>query len=139
MTRMRWDPFREFLTLQQRALRSGGDQDAEATWTPPVDIFEKGEDLVIRAELPGIDREAIEVRVENDTLTLSGSRERDESIEDAHVYRLERVHGSFARSFRLPKTVDAARIEAEFKNGVLQVRLPKAADARPRKVEIQAA
>lgn len=139
MTLMRWDPFREFLTLQQRALRTGGNQDAEATWTPSVDIFEKGEELVIRAELPGIDKEAIEVRVENDTLTLSGSRERDEEIEDEHVYRLERVHGNFARSFRLPKTVDASRIEAEFNNGVLQVRLPKAEEAKPRKVEIQAA
>jgi len=139
MTLMKWDPFRELLTMQQRMLRTVGPEEADTTWSPAVDIFEKGEDLVIRAELPGIEKDAIEVRVENDTLTLSGSRERDSELQDEHVYRLERVHGSFERSFRLPKSVDASRIEAEFKNGVLQVKLPKAEEARPRKVEIHAA
>ena len=139
MTLMQWDPFRELLTLQPRSFRAVGPDDADRTWTPAVDIFEKGEDLVIWAELPGVEKDGIEVRVQDDTLILSGTRERESEIEEEHVYRLERVHGRFARSFRLPKTVDASRIEADFRNGVLQVKLPKAEAAKPRKIEIHAA
>ncbi len=106
---------------------------------PAVDIVEQGDDLVIRAELPGVARDDIEVRVEDNTLVLSGERKREKECDEEQAYRVERSYGSFVRSFRLPKTVDAAKIAASYQNGVLEVRLPKAEEARPRRIQINAA
>ena len=125
MRLVRWDPFRDFA--------------AYSAWAPVVDIFERGEDLVIRAELPGVSRDAIDVRVENGVLTLQGERKREHELKDETTYRLERSYGAFARSFTLPTTVDEARISATFKDGVLEIAIPKADHAKPKKVEIQAA
>jgi HSP20 family protein len=131
MTLTLWDPFRDLW------VREG--KDADARWAPPVDILEKGEDLVIRAELPGVAAEAIDVRVEDNVLHLSGERKQENETEQGKTYRRERVYGSFSRSFSLPKTVDAARIAASHSNGVLEIVLPKAEEAKPRRVEIRAA
>lgn len=140
MTLVRWDPFRDLMGLHQRFNQAAsGSEDTYGSWAPTVDIFERGEDLVIRAELPGVERDDIEVRVEDNTLMLSGERKREQEFDEANAYRLERVYGKFMRSFRLPKTVDASHIEASYKNGVLEVRLPKAEEAKPRKIEISAA
>ena len=131
MTLTLWDPFRDLW------VREG--EGSEAGWAPPVDILEKGDDLVIRAELPGVAADAIDVRVEDNVLHLSGERKHETETEQGKTYRRERVYGSFSRSFSLPQTVDAVRIAASHKDGVLEIVLPKAEEAKPRRVEIRAA
>jgi HSP20 family protein len=128
------------LNLHQHLVGPGlGSNDAYGTWVPPVDIFEQGDDLIIRAEVAGVDKDAIDISVEDNRLMLSGERKREREFDDDNAYRLERSFGSFTRSFVLPKTVDATRISAQYRNGVLEIRLPKAEAAKPRKVEIGAA
>jgi len=139
MNLMRWDPFREFLNASRMVSATRESDDAYGAWSPLVDIFERGEDLVIRAEVPGVDRDQLDVRVEDNVLTLSGERKGEKSWNDEGVYRLERSYGSFVRSFRLPKVVDASSIRAEYLNGVLELTLPKVEAARPRKIEIKVA
>jgi HSP20 family protein len=114
-------------------------EDACKTWAPAVDILERGDDLIIRAELPGLEKDDIEIRVDNGNLTLSGERKREEESSNGKVFRVERCYGTFSRSFALPTTVDSAKISANYKDGVLEVVLPKAEEAKPKKVEIRAA
>jgi HSP20 family protein len=104
-----------------------------------VDIFEKGDALVLRAEMPGVDRNDVDVRVENGILMLKGERKHQEEIQEKNAYRMERVYGSFVRSFSLPTTVDASKISARLKDGVLELVLPKAEEAKPKKVTIESA
>ena len=106
-------------------------------WSPSVDIYETENELVLKADLPDVKLEDIEVRVENETLTLKGERkfEKDDSVRGYH--RIERSYGSFTRSFTVPATVDAEKVKAEFKNGVLTVTLPKKEAAKPRQVKIE--
>lgn len=146
MTLVRWDPFREMAALSDRLNRVLSDNPAFArgsetygTWTPPVDIFERDEQLILRAELPGMNRDDIDVRIENGVLTLHGERRRENGFDENSAHRLERVYGSFTRSFTLPTTVDAARIAATYKDGVLEVVLPKSEASKPKKVQIEAA
>ncbi len=136
MTLMRWDPFRELINFQQSVW---ADDKSFGAWVPSVDVFEKGDDLVIRAELPGVRREEIAIDIDEGTLTLQGERKRDEALEEGKTYRVERSFGRFTRRFDLPKTVDASKISAQYKDGVLEIRLPKMEEAKPRKIEIQAA
>jgi HSP20 family protein len=140
MTLVRWDPFHDLLNLQQRwSQRVTESGDAHDSWAPLVDIFENGDDLVISAELPGVTQEDIDVQVEDNTLKLSGERKRETEHKDGESYRTERVYGKFVRSFRLPKTIDATRIAARFKNGVLEITLPKAEETKPKKIDVKAA
>ena len=106
-------------------------------WSPSVDIFETENDLVLKADLPDVKLEDIEVRVENQTLTLKGERkfEKDENTRGHH--RIERQYGTFVRSFTVPGSVDPERVAAEYKNGVLTVKLPKKEAAKPRQVKIE--
>ena len=108
-------------------------------WVPPVDIFEQNDQLVIRAEVPGVQKNDLDVRIENGVLTLHGERKRETEVTDDNAFRLERTHGEFTRSFTLPRTVDGASVTAAYKDGILEVRVPKAESAKPKKVEIQAA
>src|SRR6266478_6587715 len=105
-------------------------------WSPSVDIYETENELILKADLPDVKLEDIEVRVENQTLTLKGERkfEKDDSIRGHH--RIERAYGTFTRSFTVPASVDAEKVAAEYKNGVLTVRLPKKEAAKPRQVKI---
>ena len=114
-------------------------EDGRSSWSPAVDIFENGDDLVIRAELPGVNKNDIDVRSQDGSLVLRGERKREEEITDDNAYRLERSYGGFVRSFRLPETVDAARIGASYKDGVLEITLPKAEESKPKRIEINAA
>ena len=104
-----------------------------------VDIFEKGDDLVIRAEVAGLEKDEVDISVENNTLTLRGERKREAEFEEKDAYRLERAFGVFTRSFILPKTVDPARISATYMNGVLEIKIPKVEQAKPRRIEIKVA
>jgi HSP20 family protein len=147
MAIVRVDPFREFATLQDRVNRLFGnvylrDEDVNGpnTWTPPVDIYEtEGRDLIIKAEIPDLTKEAIEVTVANDTLTLRGERKRPADVKEEQFRRVERQYGAFSRSFSLPNTVDASRVSADYKNGVLTVKLPFREDAKPRTVTVNVA
>jgi HSP20 family protein len=141
------DPFREIAAMQDRMARLFGDvylRDEDTgfrgTWTPAVDIFETdSHDLVLRAELPGMTREDIEVTVENSTLVLKGTKKFDSEVKDENYRRIERSYGTFHRSFTLPNTVDAAKVSADYKNGVLTVRLPFREEAKPRTINVEVA
>ena len=145
MTLVRWDPFQDLSILQNRMNRLFGDTFSQATtgedgsqsWSPTVDIFERGDDLVLRAEVPGVGKDDLALKVEGNTLTLRGERKRDESVSDESYHRIERHYGAFTRSFTLPSSVDASGIQATFKDGVLDVVLPKAEDAKPRRIEVK--
>ena len=127
MTITRIDPFTEFARLL-------ADTDG---WVPPVDIYEtEAHDLVLKAELPDMNREDIEVTVENGTLLLKGEKKFDPEVKEEHYRRIERTYGTFQRSFTLPNTVDTGKVSADFKNGVLTVKLPFREEARPRTINV---
>jgi HSP20 family protein len=128
MTITRFDPFREFAIVPR------------GNWVPPVDIFETANsDLVIKAELPDVNREDVTVTVENNVLTLRGEKKLPADVRDDQFRRVERDYGSFSRSFTLPNTVDAAKVSAEYKNGVLTIRLPFREEAKPRTINVEVA
>lgn len=141
------DPFREFAAMQDRMNRLFGnvylrDEDTgiRGSWMPAVDIFETEQhDLVLKAELPGLSQEQIDVTVENGTLVLKGEKKFDPQVKEEYYRRIERTYGTFHRSFTLPNTVDASRVTAEFKNGVLTVTLPFREEAKPRSINVQVA
>lgn len=147
MTITRFDPFREFATLQGRMNRLFGDvylRDEDITsrgnWVPPVDIYETSDrDLVIKAELPDMTREDVEVTVEHNTLTLRGTKSLPADVKEDQFRRIERRYGAFVRSFTLPNTVDATKVSADYKNGVLTVKLPYREEAKPRTINIDVA
>jgi len=140
----RWEPFRDLATLQDRIDRlfedtfgrvrapSADEAFEGARWAPAVDILEKPNELVLRADLPGIDPKEVEISVENNTLTLRGERKFESDVKEDDFRRIERVYGSFVRSFSLPRAVDAEKVEAEYRNGVLEVKLPKRPEAKPK-------
>jgi HSP20 family protein len=136
MRLVHWDPFQDLFPASRRIQSAANNA---TSWSPAVDIFEKGDDLVIRAEVPGVERDAFDVKVEDNTLTLSGERVRETDGDDTQSFRRERIYGKFVRSFSLPKTVDSNSIAAIYKNGVLEIRIPKAAEAKPRKIDIKVA
>jgi HSP20 family protein len=147
MAIVRVDPFRELNEMAARMNRLFGsayvrDEDTgfRGTWAPAVDIFEtENHDLVLRAELPGMTREDIEVSVENSTLILKGEKKFDAEVKEENYRRIERSYGAFHRSFSLPNTVDATKVSAEFKNGVLTVKLPFRDEAKPRTINVDVA
>jgi HSP20 family protein len=141
------DPFRELATMQDRMARLFGDvylRDEDTgfrgNWTPAVDIFEtENHDLVIKAEVPGMTREDIEVTVENSTLVIKGQKKFDAEVKEESYRRIERSYGQFHRSFTLPNTVDAAKVTADYKNGILTVKLPFREEAKPRTINVDVA
>ena len=146
MNIVRLDPFREMAVLQDRVNRVFGDLGqrfdddvaARGAWVPAVDIFENDQhELVFKAELPDLQREDIDIRVENNTLTLSGQKKAEQEFSEDRYHRIERTFGHFSRTFTLPNTVDTGRISAEYKNGVLTVKLPKREDAKPKQIQVQ--
>ena len=145
MKLVRWDPFQELIAMSNRLNRTVSDsytprtEDSFGTWAPPVDIFERQDHLVIRAEVPGVLMADMDVRIENGVLTLHGERKQETDVNDENAHRMERVYGAFTRSFSLPTTVDAAKVTATYKDGVLEVTVPKAETKKPKSIEIKAA
>ena len=128
MTIVRWDPFRDFGFT------------APSTWMPPVDIFQTGDhELVLKAELPDMNREDIGINIENFVLTITGEKKASTDVKDEQYHHVERRYGSFSRSFSLPHTVDTSKVAAEYKHGVLTVRVPLREEAKPRQVTIDVA
>jgi HSP20 family protein len=110
----------------------------ETAWTPALDVYEDKENFVVKAELPGLKREEIEVSFQDDTLTISGERKAETKSEDTEVYRAERFVGRFQRAVALPSTVAADKVNASYKDGVLTITLPKSEAAKPKKIDIAA-
>jgi HSP20 family protein len=149
MAIVRWsDPFREFAQLQDRINRVFGEAYGRSdeglmtsgTWVPPVDIYQNGDhEVVLKAEVPDMTREDIDITVDNGTLTIRGEKKVSSDVKEEQFHRVERRYGSFSRSFSLPQTVDTAKVAAEYKNGVLTVRLPLREEAKPRQIKVDVA
>lgn len=146
MNIVRYDAFRDLRNLQDEMTRlfagitpvSGDRDDAlRGAWSPSVDISENKENLVLEAELPGMNRDDFELSIENNVITLRGERKFEKKTDEENYHRVERSYGSFVRSFTLPPTVTADGANAEFKNGVLRVTLPKREETKARKIEIK--
>lgn len=139
---VRWDPFpRELDVLGRKLGKLFGDfpeSEILGAWHPNVDIYDHGTEIVLQAELPGMKKEDVHVEVENHMLILRGEKKREEKVQKDEYFRTERVYGAFSRSFSLPATVDAEKIKAVYKEGILTVRLPKVEKAKPKHVEIAA-
>jgi HSP20 family protein len=142
-TLVRWEPFREFAALQNEMSRlvntwAGGEGDNGGTrsWVPAVDVWETESDVVYAFDLPGIPEDRVAVEVEDGTLTVTGERERTEKAEGDRFYRYERRFGSFERSIGLPQGVKEDEIKADYKDGVLEIRVPKPEQAKPRRIQI---
>ena len=148
MTLVRWtDPIREFAQLQDRINRVFNDYGRNdegllttGAWVPPVDIYQNGDhEVVLKAELPDMTRDDIDITVDNGTLTVKGEKKFDPNVKEENFHRIERRYGTFSRSFSLPQTVDPGKVSAEYKNGVLTVRLPLREEAKPRSFKVDVA
>lgn len=142
----KWDPFRDIMVLRDRMNRLFEDLVSspkfeesdiiQSTWSPAVDIYETENELVLTAELPGVEEKDVEIKVEDNTLSLRGERKFEKETREENYHRIERAYGSFYRSFSLPNYVDQEKISAEYENGLLKVHLPKKPEVKPRKVKI---
>ena len=147
MTIVRWNPLHDVATNQERLSRildgfyARPQEDfARSAWVPAVDIYSNGDhELVLKAELPDMKEEEIDLTVEDNTLTLRGERKFDAEVTEDQFHRIERSYGSFARTFALPPTVDAGKVSAQYKAGVLTVRLPLREEAKPKQIKVEVA
>ena len=147
MTIVRWDPSRDVAAQQERMSRMfegfyGRPQEdlTRGAWVPAVDIYSNGQhELVLKAELPDMKEDEIDLTVENNTLTLRGERKIDTEVTEEQFHRIERSYGSFARTFSLPPAVDASKVSADYKAGILTVRLPLREEAKPKQIKVQIA
>src|ERR1700704_5079547 len=140
----RWEPFREFSTLHDRMNRlfretQGNSQDESLTsssFAPAVDVYEDEHNVRLKIEVPGIDEKDIDVRVENNTLTVHGERKIEKEEKEENYRRVERQYGSFTRSFTLPSSVDPGQVSADYAQGVLKIKLAKKAEAKPKQIKV---
>jgi HSP20 family protein len=147
MNLVRWSPFADINLLQNQMNRlfdealqgRSGDATGTTSWIPAADIYEAENELVVNIDLPGIDPKTVDIRVENNVLTIRGEREMRKEQKGENIHRVERAHGAFARAFALTTSVDSDKIGAVYNAGVLSITLPKAEAARPRKIQIAAA
>jgi HSP20 family protein len=146
MTFVRWNPFSEMSLLQNQVNRLfdsalhgwAGDANGTTPWTPAADIYETEDELVVTLDLPGVDPKMVDIRVENNILTIRGERQFNEAQNKESFHRVERSYGAFARSFSLSTSVDADKIRAVYKNGLLNISLPKAESVKPKRIQIAA-
>ena len=147
MAIVRWEPFRELATLQSEVNRlfnsafdaptqAGNGGGAARRWMPAMDLVETGDHFVLRADLPGLSEEDVKIEVEDDVLTISGERRSEHETKKEGYHRVERAFGSFSRSLTLPRGVNAEQVEASFDKGVLEVRIPKPEESKPRRISI---
>ena len=148
MTIVRWEPLRELNSLQSEMNRlfntvfdtpSGGPANGLRRWMPAMDLVESGDHFVLRADLPGMSEDDVSIEFEDGTLTVSGERKAEHETKNEGYYRVERAFGSFSRSLTLPKGIDAEAVTANFDRGVLEIRVPKPEERKPRRIEIAGA
>ena len=144
----RWEPFREFSTMQDRmnlmnrlfreSYRPEGPEEALTTtsFAPPVDIYEDEHNITLKIEVPGIDEKDIDVRIENNTLTVHGERKFEKEEKEENFRRVERQYGGFTRSFTLPSSADPGQVSADYDKGVLKINLAKKAEAKPKQIKV---
>jgi HSP20 family protein len=141
----RFEPFREFSTLQDRISRvfresyapAGQDEPlTTSSFAPAVDVYEDEHNVALKIEVPGIDEKDIDVRIENNTLTVHGERNIEKEEKEENYRRVERQYGSFTRTFTLPPTVDSEKVSANYDKGVLKITLPKKAEAKPKQIKV---
>ena len=144
----RWDPYRELSSLQNHLSRlfqdsysstqtgPGDDFLTTSGFVPPVDVYEDGHNVFIRAEVPGIDPNDLDIKVENNLLTIRGERKWNKEEKEENFHRVERRYGSFSRSFTLPNTVNSDEVSATYDNGILELKLGKRAEAKPKQIKV---
>ena len=139
----RWEPFRGGATLQEQVnrlfgnvLEHAGEESNLTSWAPAVDIYETAHELVVKADLPEVDAKELDIRVENNLLTIRGERKFEKKVSEDHYLRVERAYGSFSRSFSLANTVDADAIKADYQNGALTLTIPKREEAKPKQIKV---
>ncbi|OLD63660.1 MAG: hypothetical protein AUI47_08470 [Acidobacteria bacterium 13_1_40CM_2_68_5] len=146
MADTKWEPFRDLLTIQDRmnrlfqeglGRRMGPEDRPAGQWSPPVDILENDDRIVLRADLPGVEQDDIELRVEDGILVLRGQRKPPADVRPEDMHRSERPHGSFVRSFSLPQNIDLSAIRASQKSGVLEVVMPKKQESKAKAIRIE--
>lgn len=145
MAIVHYTPFRELRGMQEQMnrlldiawSRGGGEEFREGVWQPPVDIYETAEAVVIKAEVPDVDQKDIEVRIEENMLTLKGERRHDDDVRRENYHRVERNFGMFQRSFALPPTIDQNRVTTACDRGILTITLPKRAEAEPKQITVE--
>jgi len=144
----RWNPFAEMVDLQREMDKVFGDffgrtpfrmAATEAMWSPLVDIHETKDNILLQVEVPGVKQEDIHVSIEDDTLTLKGERKRETEVKEDQYHRVERSYGHFERRILLPSVVDSERVKAAYRDGVLEIQLPKKEEAKPKQIKVEVA
>jgi HSP20 family protein len=141
MSLVRWEPFRDLLALQDRlnrgfdAARQPGEEQL-GTWAPAVDIYETEKEIVLKADLPGMNLADVDISLNNSVLTVRGERRFEKEVKEDNYHRVERAYGNFVRTFTLPNTVNAEQIEASYDAGVLRITMPKREEARPKQIKV---
>src|SRR3989338_1663703 len=148
MAIVRWNPLDDILSLQRRmnkifednflGKKSSDDEELSlGLWSPAVDIYETESDIVLKAELPEIDQKDIHINIENNVLTLKGERKLEKETKEENYHRIERSYGSFSRSFNFPNAVEVEKIKAQYKDGVLKINMPKKAEKKTKKIDVE--
>jgi HSP20 family protein len=143
-----WDPWKDFGSLQDRInsmfedtirahSRTPGEEFERGAWTPAIDIYETNDSFVVSADLPGLNKEDIQIDLKDNTLTLKGEKKFEEKVSRDEFIRVERAYGSFVRSFTLPQNVEPEKIKAKYKDGVLELTIPKKEEAKPKQIKVE--
>jgi HSP20 family protein len=139
----RWDPFRDLAQLQDRVNRLFQETNSNreegfttSSFVPPVDIYETEHEIVLKMEVPGVEQKDLDIRIENQTISIRGERKFENEVKEENFHRVERRYGSFQRSFTLPNTVNPENVTADYDNGVLKVKLGKRAEAKPKQIKV---
>ena len=135
---VRWDPFREMMNVQDQLNRTFGSffGERQTSWLPSVDVYDDKEEVVLKADLPGVRPDQVDVEIDENVLTVRGQRKADHETDPERFYRIERPTGPFERSIALPQGVRADNVQAAFEDGILTVRVPKAEEAKPKRIQI---
>ena len=145
MTLVKWEPFRDLMAMQDRMTRLidetlsriWKEDMAQGVWSPPVDILERGDEVVLKVDLPGVTQNEIDIRVEEGTLTIQGERKFVKESSEENYVQIERPYGTFRRTFSIPRTIDQESIKASYKDGVLRIILPRRQEIQPKQIVVE--
>lgn len=147
MSFRKWEPFKDLISIQERmnqlfddtfsARPQGAEEFSKGIWSPPVDIYETSSNVVLKAEIPGMSQDDIEIKIEDNTMVLKGERKFEKESQDETYYRIERSYGTFVRSFTLPNSVDQDGVRATYELGVLKIVMPKKEEKKPKSIQVE--